>query len=108
MRKPRDIDAELKSLAERQRSLKARKVTQLGELVLATGADALDPETLAGVLIDAVERGRVSAETREGWRLRGAAFFRREQRTRTNHAPPAAGTPPGEYGGAATKPDSLV
>lgn len=108
MRKPRDIDAELKSLAERQRSLKARKVTQFGELVLATGADALDPETLAGVLLDAVERARGSAETREGWRLRGANFFRRERRTRSNDAAATAGPPPVDLGGTAAKPDSLI
>ncbi len=36
MRKMRDIDAELKALGERQRALKARHVTQLGKLVLAT------------------------------------------------------------------------
>ncbi len=108
MRKPRDIDAELRLLAERQRSLKARKVTQLGELVLATGADALDPETLAGVLLDAVERGAKSAEAREGWRLRGHAFFRRERRARTNHAAPTAGTPAIDLGDAAAKPDGLL
>ena len=41
MRKPRDYDAELKALSERAAELKSRKVQQLGELVIATGADAL-------------------------------------------------------------------
>src|SRR5262249_59597738 len=40
MRKPRDFDAELKSLEDKARELKARKVQQLGELVISTGADA--------------------------------------------------------------------
>ena len=55
MRKPRDIDAELKALQEKAKGLKARKVSQHGELVAATGADQLDPDTLAGVLLAAVE-----------------------------------------------------
>jgi DNA-binding protein H-NS len=46
MRKPRDLDAELASLSERAKTLKARRVTQLGELVIASGADGLDLETL--------------------------------------------------------------
>ncbi len=108
MRKPRDIDAELKALAERQRLLKARKITQLGELVLATGADVLDPETLAGVLLDALERARGSAETRESWRSRGHAFFRRERRARTSDTASAPGPVNSDLGGAAAKPDSLV
>jgi hypothetical protein len=51
MRKPRDFDAELKVLEDKARDLKNRKVQQLGELVIATGADALTPEELAGALI---------------------------------------------------------
>lgn len=42
MRKVRDYDAELKALSDKVSTLKARKVQQLGELVTATGADALD------------------------------------------------------------------
>ena len=41
MRKPRDYDAELKALEDKAKELKTRKVQQLGELVIATGADAL-------------------------------------------------------------------
>ncbi|EGG79028.1 hypothetical protein SXCC_00287 [Gluconacetobacter sp. SXCC-1] len=37
MRRPRDIDAELKALQEKTRQLKAQKTLQLGELVEATG-----------------------------------------------------------------------
>ena len=48
MRKPRDFDAELKSLEDKARELKTRKVRQLGELVIATGADTLTANELAG------------------------------------------------------------
>lgn len=72
MRKPRDIDSELKALADKARQLKERRVRQLGELVLATGADALDPDELAGALLDAANG---DAAQKEGWRRRGAAFF---------------------------------
>jgi type II secretory pathway component PulK len=73
MRKPRDFDAELKTLEEKARELKTRKVQQLGDLVIATGADALTVEELAGALL-------VLAETKdpgrkEAWARRGAAFF---------------------------------
>ena len=73
MRKPRDYDAELKALDDKARQLKTRKLQQLGELVIATGADALPAEELAGALIDAAENK--DGTTREGWRKRGAAFF---------------------------------
>lgn len=74
MRKPRDIDAELRALAERTKGLKARKVTQLGELAMGTGADALEPEILAGVLLAAVETR--DATLIADWRGRGERFFR--------------------------------
>lgn len=48
MRKVRDYDAELKALGDKARTLRAKKVQQLGELVTATGADALDTDMLAG------------------------------------------------------------
>ena len=48
MRKVRDFDAELKALNDRAKLLKQRKVQQFGELIEATGADALEPELLAG------------------------------------------------------------
>ena len=47
MRKVRDYDAELKALADKAKKLKARKVEQLGALVVATGADAPDLEVIA-------------------------------------------------------------
>ncbi len=74
MRKPRDFDAELKSLEDKAKTLKDRKVRQLGELVIATGADALDIDTLAGGLLHLADAG--DAARKEGWRKRGAGFFR--------------------------------
>lgn len=73
MRKPRDYESELTALEQKARQLKERKLHQLGELVLATGADALSPEHLAGALLSVVES--TDAATKEGWRKRGAAFF---------------------------------
>ncbi len=78
MRKVRDYNAELKALEDKARGLKARRVEQLGQLVTATGADALDMETLAGVLLDAV--ASQNAEGKEAWRAKGAAFFQRRSR----------------------------
>jgi len=51
MRKPRDFDGELKALQDKARDLKSRKVLGLGELVIATGADSLSVDELAGALI---------------------------------------------------------
>jgi Conjugal transfer protein TraD len=78
MRKPRDFDSELHALTEKAKQLKSRKVLQLGELVIATGADALDPETLTGALLGAVKTK--DAKEREVWRASGAAFFQRQSR----------------------------
>lgn len=75
MRKPRDFDAELKALNERTKQLQARKVEQFGQLVIASGADSLPIEQLAGLLLVAVENKDATA--REMWRKRGAAFFHR-------------------------------
>jgi len=77
MRKPRDFDAELKALDDKARELKERKLRQLGELVIATGADALAIENLAGALLLAVEAKDPAAEE---FRRRGAAFFQRTAR----------------------------
>lgn len=74
MRKVRDYDAELKALGDKARTLKARKIQQLGELVASTGADALDPEVLAGALLHIVAQAQVEGN-REAWRSDGAVFF---------------------------------
>src|SRR5579883_1512951 len=78
MRKPRDFDAELKALEEKARDLKGRKVQQLGELVIATGADTLTTNELAGALIVLAETK--DAGKREAWARRGAAFFQSRAR----------------------------
>ena len=78
MRKPRDFDSELKALADKAKAIKERRTRQLGELVIATGADAFDAELLAGALLDAV--ATKDAAIREGWRKAGVGFFR--ERTR--------------------------
>jgi DNA-binding protein H-NS len=78
MRKPRDYDAELKALDERARELRTRRLAQFGELVIATGADALDVEMLAGSLLAAVESK--DNATKDAWRRRGGAFFQRTAR----------------------------
>lgn len=78
MRKVRDYDAELKALGEKARGLKARRIQQLGELVTATGADALDPETLAGLLLSGI--AHTKPEAKEAWRAKGTAFFQGHRR----------------------------
>jgi DNA-binding protein H-NS len=80
MRKPRDFDGELKALQDKSRELKSRKVLGLGELVIATGADSLSADELAGALIVLAETK--DAGKREAWAKRGAAFF--QSRARRN------------------------
>ena len=101
MRKPRDIDSELKALADKAKLLKERRVRQLGELVIATGADTLDADLLAGALLSAV--AMKDAGTKEGWRKAGVAFF---QRTARQSAPRTERQPDGALpldGGAASR-----
>jgi len=78
MRKPRDYDAELKALEGKARDLRSRKVQQLGELVISTGADTLSVEELTGALIVLTETK--DAGKREAWAKRGAAFFQGRSR----------------------------
>ena len=73
MRKPRNFDSELKALADKANMFKERKVRQFGELVIATGADGLDPETLTGALLMCAKAK--DTKEREAWRASGAAFF---------------------------------
>lgn len=77
MRKPRDYDAELQELNARSKQLKAKRVQQFGELVIAAGADTLGADVLAGALLDAV---KAAAATKEAWGVAGAAFFRDARR----------------------------
>jgi len=75
VRKTRDYNAELRTLAEKAKALKAKKVEQLGQVVTSTGADTLDIDIIAGILITAVES--TNAEEKEAWRAKGSAFFQR-------------------------------
>jgi Conjugal transfer protein TraD len=108
MRKPKDFDAELKTLEDKARDLKLRKVQQLGELVIATGADVLGVDELAGALIELAET--TDTGNREAWAKRRAAFFRgRSRRTAPASAPdtdralaqPSSAQPPSGGTGAA-------
>jgi len=84
-------------LHDKARDLKSRKVQQLGELVIATGADTLTAVELAGALIVLAE----TKDTRkmEAWAKRGAAFF--QSRSRRN-----AKASERDVGGAPAQPDS--
>ena len=101
MRKPRDIDAELKALQDKAKALKAKRILQLGELVAATGADSLDIETLAGVLVEAIE-GSKQSQTKEAWRRRGAAFFQRHTARKPAGSADLTGEDPASVGGGAS------
>jgi hypothetical protein len=92
MRAPRDYDSELKALSDKARVLQERKLRQLGELVVATGADVLPIEQLAGALLAACDGPDMVRK--EEWRARGAAFFRKSRRS-------SAGAPASGAGGAA-------
>ncbi|RUX13196.1 conjugal transfer protein TraD [Mesorhizobium sp. M2A.F.Ca.ET.042.01.1.1] len=97
MRKPRDFDAELKALEDKARELKNRKVQQLGELVIATGADQLSTDELAGALVAIAETKDTGK--REAWAKRGATFF--ESRPRRTAPTPTRDrrSPSGQSGG---------
>jgi hypothetical protein len=94
MRKPRDFDAALRALTDKTKALKENKRQQLGELIVATGADTLDMETLAGGLLAIVQTSDTTQK--ESWRKRGAAFFRKtgqpaSGKSRSSGASTAAG-----------------
>ena len=97
MRKPRDYDAELKALEDKARDLKTRKVQQLGELVIATGADALTADELAGALVALAETK--DAGKREAWVKRGEAFFRGKSRRSATAPDRDAGDAPAQPSG---------
>jgi DNA-binding protein H-NS len=99
MKKPRDLDAELQALQQRAKALKGKRVTQFGELVIATGADHLAIEELAGALTAAA---KADAATREAWRRTGAGFFQGQtgggggaRRGGEGRAADRGGAPPG-------------
>ncbi|MBU6461256.1 MAG: conjugal transfer protein TraD [Bradyrhizobium sp.] len=99
MRKPRDLDAELKALGDKARDLKSRKVQQLGELVIATGADSLSADELAGALIMLAEK---DGARKEAWAKRGTAFFQSRARRTAPAAARHTGGARAQPGGAQT------
>ncbi len=101
MRKPRDLDQELNTLLARAKGLRERKLRQLGELIIATGADALDAETLVGGLLALVDSA--TPERKESWRNRGRGFFQRRTRAAGRQAQGnISGDQTGDSGEAAT------
>jgi DNA-binding protein H-NS len=76
MRKPRDFESALRALTDKTKALKESKRRQLGDLIMATGADRLDIETLAGGLLAIV--AATNTAQKEQWRNEGAAFFRKQ------------------------------
>lgn len=80
---------------------KERRVRQLGELVIACGADAIDADMLAGALLGAA--ATKDASTKEGWRKLGASFFQRSARkaaTRTDRGAANDAAPDGHAASA--------
>lgn len=96
MRTPRDYDAELQALDARAAKLKARRIAQLGQLVIATGADALPVEILAGALLAAAQE--TDAGVREGWRKAGAGVFQRSRKASRGTARPDPASAPNPGG----------
>ncbi len=97
MRKPRDYDTELKALDDKARRLKARRVQQLGELVIASGAGALPVEQLVGALLGASD---ADTATKEAWAKRAVSFFQRTRQHGRGTAADAGGASPND--GAST------
>ena len=98
MRKPLDFDGELKALQDKARDLKSRKVQQLGELVIATGANNLSVDELAGSLIMLAETK--DSGKREAWARRGAVFFQSRARRTAPAAERHTGGARAQSGGA--------
>ena len=105
MRKPRDYDSELKALETKARQLKTRRQNQLGELVIASGADALSLEELAGALLAAADT--TDRTTKEAWRKRGGALFSGERKSpgdRAGNEPVSAAPEPGGTASSRSEP----
>jgi hypothetical protein len=93
MRKPRDFDSALKNLADKAKNLQQTKRRQLGELIVATGADTLDIETLAGTLIAAVQS--TDATQKQTWKKAGGEFFRKAKTAQNGDAGQSESSPTG-------------
>jgi hypothetical protein len=73
MRMIKDYEARLTALNKLKTSIIAKKVQQLGQLVIATGLGDLEPEVIAGIMLHAM--AKADSERMEHWRAKGAAFF---------------------------------
>jgi hypothetical protein len=91
MRKRQDIDAALKAFADRTKQLKERRIRLLGELVIATGADALSDTELAGALIEIA--ATTDSAKRVAWARQGEMRFRRHARAGARSGNDAASSP---------------
>jgi hypothetical protein len=91
-RKPRDFDAELQALMEKQKKIKTQKTVQLGELVQLTGADTLPMEALAGALLALAADSKSHPDTVARWTEQGQSFFqqggKRGKKATASDAPP--------------------
>lgn len=99
MKTLRDLDAELEALQRRAKALKGKRVSQLGELVIATGADQLGSEVLAGALSAA---SAADAATQEVWRRAGTQFFQGQKRPSSAAGRRRSGASPSDSGAAST------
>ena len=88
----------VKALQDKARDLKSCKVQRLGELVIATGADALSSDELAGALIMIAETKDTARK--EAWAKRGVAFFQSRARRTAPAAERNAGGSRAQSGGA--------
>ena len=79
MRKPRDIDAELKALQDKQSSSAPAASPNSASSSPQPAPTRSMLETLAGALLDAVERAKADPSAKEAWRRKGDGFFRRER-----------------------------
>jgi hypothetical protein len=84
MRKPRDFDAALKTLTDKAKALQQTKRRQLGDLIVATGADALDIETLTGGLLAMVQMKDIAQK--HLWKKQGEEFFRKAKAAQSRDA----------------------
>lgn len=102
MRRPRDIQAELKALKDKQADLRQRHRHDLADLLEKTGAAELNPDLLAGLLLEAVDKANAAEDgksdpTIDRWRRAGEAFFRNGSRQRNGRdSAPSAQAPAGE------------
>ncbi|WP_421999068.1 conjugal transfer protein TraD [Reyranella sp.] len=71
---------------------------QLGELVIATGADALNANELAGALVVLAET--TDAGKRDAWAKRGVAWFQSKSRRSARVEDRNNGSNPTQSGGA--------